>query len=415
MKRAGEDNSGSARSSGANAAAGVRVYADHAATSFPKAPGVAEAIASVAQRLFSPGRGGYREALEAGAVVASCRRRLAVLLGAAGEEEIVLTAGATDGLNLVIKGVARRAMKRRGRAHIVAATIDHNSVLRPLMSLATEGVEHTLVSPEGWYLDPARVAACIREDTCLVVVNHASNVTGAVQPVAEIVAACRAVGGQGVAVLLDAAQSAGHMVLRADQLDADFIAMPGHKGLLGPQGIGALHVRSGREDLIDPWREGGTGSRSEAFEHPREMPVRFEAGTMNVLGAAGLDAGVKYIQGLPDGVASVHEHEQRLIDRVLSSGALDGYELWGPATGRLRTAAFTLRHGSVSPVELTAILESSFGVLCRAGLACAPRAWGEGSGAREAGGVRLSFGATSTVEDVDAVCAALRAIASGLG
>lgn len=384
---------------------GSRVYADHAATSFPKAPGVAEAIARAATQMYSPGRGGYRESIEAASHIAACRRRLARLVGAARDEEIVLTAGTTDSLNLVIKGVCRETLRRGVRPHIVAATIDHNSVLRPLVSMEAEGVTHTLVEPRGWYLDPTDIAAAIRPETCLVVLNHVSNVTGAIQPAAEIGAICRE---RGVFFLLDAAQSAGHLPLSVAALGVDALAMPGHKGLLGPQGIGALYIREGREGLIGAWRDGGTGSRSEDPRQPHDMPMRFESGTMNLLGAVGLEAGLAYVQDVAGGVEAIERHEQSLTERFLASGVLDAFEVWGPRSLQGRTAVFSLRHGAMEPAELAAVLESEFGVLSRAGLACAPGAWGP-AGAKQ-GAVRVSFGATSTVEEVDQVATALRAI-----
>ncbi|MCX5688996.1 MAG: aminotransferase class V-fold PLP-dependent enzyme [Planctomycetota bacterium] len=372
---------------------GGRVYADHAATSFPKAPGVAEAISRAATSLYSPGRGGYRESIEAAASVAACRRRLAKLVGASRDEELVLTAGATDSLNLVIKGVCREALRRGKQPQRTL-----------LVSMAAEGVRHTLVEPRGWYLDPADIAAAIGPHTCMVVLNHVSNVTGAIQPAAEIGAICRE---RGVFFFVDAAQSAGHLPLSVSALGVDAMAMAGHKGLLGPQGIGALYVRAGREGLIGAWRDGGTGSRSEEPRQPDQMPMRFESGTMNLLGSVGLEAGLAYVQDVAGGVEAIERHERSLTERFLASGVQKAFELWGPDGADGRTAVFSLRHEAMEPAEVAAVLEAEFGVLSRAGLACAPRVWGQ---AGATGAVRVSFGATSTVEDVDQVASALRAI-----
>jgi cysteine desulfurase / selenocysteine lyase len=389
---------------GAPSPASDRVYADHAAGSFPKPASVVEAIAAAAARLHSAGRGGYRESLEAGDLVASCRHRLAALLNASRDEEIAFTAGTTDSINLVVKGVARRAGRLTGAAHVVATTLDHNAVLRPLHSLEVEGVTHTLVSPRGDAVDPIDLAAAIRPETCLVVVNHVSNVTGAIQPAAEIAKACRE---RGVFCLVDAAQSAGHLPIDVKLIGCDALAVPAHKGLLGPQGIGAIWIRGGAEERIDPWRDGGTGVRSEERAQPSEMPMRFESGTTNLLGVAGLDAGVRHLERLPGGVAEVAARERRLSSRMLEAfrTTLASYALIGPRDAMRRTAVFSFRHPRLSCTEVAAILESEFGILCRAGLACAPLAGGDGQG-----WVRCSFGLSSSMHDVERVVEALEAL-----
>jgi selenocysteine lyase/cysteine desulfurase len=379
---------------------GERVYADHAATSFPKAPGVAEAISDAAHRMFSGGRGGYREALDASAVVARCRRLLAELVGAS-QDEIILTPGATDGLNLVIKGVARAALRRGRGAHVITTSIDHNSVLRPVRSLAAEGVVSSVIAAKEFVIDPADIERAIRADTCLVVVNHASNVTGAIQPAREIAAICKH---HGVFCLVDGAQTVGHIPVNVKEIGAEAVVFPGHKGLLGPPGIGAVYLEGAAADRVANWRDGGTGSQSENLEQPASMPTRFESGTGNVVAAAGLVASLEYLRALPWGIASVGEVERAMTSQMLAGlSQLKQIEVIGPQADAGRGAVFSVRHAGYRVEELASVLEASFGVLCRSGLACAPLAWGTWP----EGGVRISFGYTSGERDVERVLNAL--------
>lgn len=382
-----------------------RIHADHAAGSFPKPASVVEAIAVAAARLHSPGRGAYRESLEAAAVIETCRARVASVLGVTDPTRVVLTGGQTDSLNMVIKGVTLQRRRMGLPAHVVATTLEHNAVLRPLKGLEAWGVRHALVPPRGHVVTPRDLAAAIEPDTCLVVVTHASNVTGAIQPVRELAAICR---DRGVVLLVDAAQTAGHLPVDAEAWGIDVVAAPGHKGLLGPQGIAALYVRAGVEDRIDPWREGGTGGDSATPTQPRMMPTRFEAGTMNLLGAAGLAAGVEHLLSLPAGVETARSHDLSIaaaMRSAIDSGRLGEFRLEGPLEPEARMPVFSLRHPGLDPAEAAAMLESHFGILCRAGLACAPRTTGRPL-------LRVSFGLSTTLDDVEAVIAALESLGS---
>ncbi len=380
-----------------------RIHADHAAGSFPKPACVVEAIVSAAARLHSPGRGAYRESLEAMSVVEGCRAKVAKVLGASDPSRVVLAAGQTDALNMVIKGAAMQAVRLGRAAHVVATTLEHNAVLRPLKGLETWGVTHALVPPRDHAVTPADIEAAIRPDTCLVVMTHASNVTGAIQPVREVAAICRS---RGVMLLVDAAQTAGHLPIDVDQWGVDALAAPGHKGLLGPQGIAALVVRAGVEDRIDAWREGGTGGDSASARQPQDMPGRFEAGTMNVLGAAGLAAGAGHLLSLPLGVETVRLHGVTIANAMLTAartGRLGEFRVIGPLEAEAMVPVFALRHPRLDPAEVAVMLESNFGILSRAGLACAPLAAGGPA-------LRVSFGASTTIDEVATVVAALECI-----
>lgn len=417
----------------------MRIYADNAATSHPKAPGVAEAIATRATSLFSPGRGAYRESIEAAALISRTRARLANLIGApsntspssSAADQIVFTAGTTDSLNLAIKGVVRAALHNITRSapssqsasqpprrlHIVASSIDHNAVLRPLNSLVTQlanqggpALTFTLIPPVDYTIDLAALAAALTPDTCLVILNAVSNVTGAIQPIAEISKLCR-----DIPLLIDAAQLLGHVPfnlaqhISKDRLPHTLVAISAHKGLLGPPGIGALYFGPGMEHRCDPWREGGTGNQSELPHQPTTMPARFEAGTPNLLGIAGWDAALAFLA--QRGIDTIRHHEQNLCARFLaaftSDPRLQEFTLHGPRDPAARTPIFSISHPLHSPSLLAATLESACGLLTRAGLACAPLALdpqGQSQGA-----VRISFGYSTSFAEVDQAIEALAA------
>ena len=243
----------------------------------------------------------------------------------------------------------------------------------------------------------------------LVAVLHASNVTGTIQPAAEICALCRA---RDITVLLDAAQSVGHIPFDAQQMGADLIALPGHKGLLGPLGTGALYIRPGVEKMLRPLREGGTGSSSESDRQPDALPDKYEAGSQNAIGIVGLSEGVKWLIDRGPQALESHEHEliSAMLDGLLELGAdsgRNGLKLLGPLTVEGRVGVFSLVHETFSSQELAALMEQKYGILGRAGLACAPRAHAAFGTASQGGAYRLSVGPFSTVDDVHRACQAL--------
>ncbi len=377
-----------------------RVYLDNAATSFPKAPGVVEAVARYMERVgASPGRGAYRESREGAAVLRGCRDAIAALIGAEGEERIVFTLNCSDALHLAIKGVVLGRVARGLGTHIVCTQMDHNSVLRPLRALEQIGalrVSFSCVEADGdsGLVDPGVIERAIGAETALVCVAHGSNVTGTLQDLGAIARVCRS---RGVALLVDAAQSLGHVPVDVRALGVDLLAFPGHKGLLGPLGTGGLYVRAGMEDLVATVREGGTGSRSEEDVHPDEMPDRYEAGSHNTPGLAGLERGVRYL--LERGIESVRAHEEGLMERFLSRvGDLEdaGFRLLGTRRMEERVGVFSLVHGALDSGEVARRLEEEFGVLVRSGIHCAPRAHRAMGSLADGGAVRLSVSCFTT-------------------
>jgi cysteine desulfurase / selenocysteine lyase len=396
-----------------------RLYFDNAATSFPKPAAVHQAMFEYGTQVGgTAGRGAYREALEGARIIRECRRRLSRLFGAGSPDHIIFTLNTTDALNLAIKGIVQHARRTRpgSPVHLVTSELDHNSVLRPFTSLAADGVEWTCIpaDPQTGLLDPEAIRRSLRPETALVATLHASNVTGVIQPVAEIGAICR---GADVAFLVDAAQSAGHIPIDVDDMCIDLLAFPGHKGLLGPLGTGGLCIRPGMEDRIDPLREGGTGSRSEEERQPKTLPDKYEAGSQNALGIAGLSEAVAWILARGDGHWS---HERKLVEAMLEGlreiGAVGpdagryGLRLLGPAEADARVGVFSFVHDTLTPHDLATILEQEFGILGRAGLHCAPRAHASLGTASTGGAFRLSTGPFLTKSDVGAACRALEEV-----
>ena len=382
-------------------AAPARRYWDNAATTFPKPPGVTAAVCAYLDEIgASAGRGAYREASESRRVLDDCRDAVRAVLRARSADHVIFTLNGTDGLNLGIKALVRPG------DHVVTTAMDHNSVLRPLTALAEQwGVQHTIVAadPQTTLISPADVVAALRPDTRLVVINHASNVTGALQPIAEIGGACRA---RGAWVLVDAAQSAGHVPLNFADLPIDLLAAPGHKGLLGPLGTGVLVIRAGVEEHMRTVREGGTGSESERPVQPDLLPDRFEAGSHNAVGLAGLLAALRWLK--TQTVERLHAAQQRRGTRLLAGlNGCRGLTVYGPREPEQRVGVFSIRVAGYGPDELAALLEQRFGLLTRAGLHCAPLAHRTLGTDRDGGTTRFSLGPFLTDDDVDAAVAAL--------
>ncbi len=381
------------------------VYFDNAATSFPKPRAVLDQMVETYARLgVSPGRGSYDLSVEAGALVDAVRRQLADFFGARDPDRVVFAANATDALNLAIQGMTRPG------DHVVSTRLEHNSVLRPLSHLRESGrITFDLVPfDDHGVVDPADVACAIRRDTRLVVVGHASQVLGAVQPVAEIAAVCTE---RGVPLLVDAAQSAGHVPVRLSDWGLSAIAFTGHKALLGPSGIGGLVVSP--EAAVASTRFGGTGVDSASLTHTQAFPHRLEAGTVNLLGIIGLSKGLEYVQS--EGMAEIHDREMALVRRLREGlAALPGVVVHSPEPRAGDVPILTCGVVGMAPHDVGAILDADYGLAVRTGLHCAPLAHRDlGTGDR--GAVRFSLGYATTGEHVDRALEAMAAITAGRG
>jgi cysteine desulfurase family protein len=340
-------------------------------------------------------------------VVDRCRQRAARLLGAESAERVIFTFNGTDGLNLALHGVLAPG------EHVVTSVMEHNSVLRPLRELKERiGIDVTYVPADGSGLvDPDAFRAALTPRTKLVALLHASNVTGTIQPVAEV---GRIAKEAGVLFLVDAAQSAGHTPIDLSQLPVDLLACSGHKGLLGPLGTGLLYVRTGVEQQLRSLRQGGTGSQSEDDHQPEFLPDKYESGNHNAPGIVGLEAGLAWIE--ERGVESLRAHERGLTERLRAGlREVAGVRLCGPEDPALRTGVVSLTIDGLEPQDVAAILDETFGIEVRSGLHCAPRAH-QAIGTFDSGGtVRLSVGALTTEEEIDASVAALRQLAASRG
>lgn len=389
------------------------IYLDNAATTFPKPPRVHDAASSFIQTLgANPGRGSHRMAMSANHMVESARLALARFIGAgATPERVAFTLNCTDALNMAIKGAVHGWRARHGGVpHVVTSVLEHNSVSRPLEQLAADGLISLtrLGSSSDGYLSPDDVAAALRADTCLVALTHASNVLGTVQPVTAISTTIRERSNGTTSFLVDAAQTIGVEPIDVVASRIDLLAFPGHKALFGYPGTGGLYV-SPYVDLL-PWREGGTGGDSKHPVQPDEYPHRLEGGTHNTIGIASLGEGLAFIaQTTPMAIA---QHETMLAARLLDGlSQTRGVTIHGPRSTHARVATVAFGVDGLSSQDVSAILDTSFDIAVRAGLQCSPYCH-QMLGTHPDGLVRASLGYFNTEQDVDALLAALDAIAS---
>lgn len=377
------------------------IYLDNAATSFPKPPAVAESIVDFLEHSAgNPGRSGHALAIAAQTVVASTRSQLAALFRVPDPARIVFALNATDALNMALWGLLRPGDR------VVTTSIEHNAVARPLHAMAERGIEVTRVAcaPDGTLdlddLDRALRSGPVR----LVVMCHASNVVGTILPAHE---AAQRAHEHGALFLLDAAQTAGVLPIDVLEMGLDLLAFPGHKALLGPTGTGGLYVAPGVR--LSPLRQGGTGTRSEEERQPEELPAALESGTVNTVGIAGLGAALRYLQ--QRGQRAIRAHEVALTARLID-GLMDipGLRIHGTGDPARQVATVSLSLEGWEPVDVAAVLDSSFGIAVRSGLHCAPQAH-RTLGTYPRGTVRLSPGCFTTDDDVDQALAALGKLA----
>ncbi|MDX9821255.1 MAG: aminotransferase class V-fold PLP-dependent enzyme [Syntrophales bacterium] len=381
------------------------VYLDNAATTYPKPKQVLSAMQRFMVRTSgSPGRSGHRLSLDAGRVMLDARTALAALFGVADPLRIVLTKNATEALNIAVCGLLKPG------DHAVTSSMEHNSLMRPLRAMEARGVALSIVpcSPEG-LLDPADVIRVIRADTKALFLTHASNVTGTIMPIAEVGRIARE---RGLIFCVDAAQTAGVLPIDVEAKQIDLLAFTGHKSLFGPQGTGGLYIRPGLERKIAPVMTGGTGSRSEFEQQPDFMPDRYEAGTPNTVGYAGLEAAVRYVMGR--GVEKIRAHEQKLT-RLFLEGLedIDVEKVYGLKDPARQVAVVSFRLRGADPAETALALDERFRILCRPGLHCAPSAH-RTIGSFPSGTVRFSFGYFNTVRHVRAALKAVKQLSAGI-
>jgi cysteine desulfurase family protein len=376
------------------------IYLDNAATTFPKPREVLERMIDLyATKGVSPGRGGYDCAQEADELVYGVRKRLCQFFGGDDPDRVIFASNATDALNLVIQG----SIKPGG--HVISSQLEHNSVLRPLQHLREAGlIDYDLIPFDGrGFLDPDDVSRAIRPQTQLVVLTHASNVLGTIQPIEVIGAVCRE---KGVPLVLDTAQSAGVVPIDISAWGVSALAFTGHKSLLGPTGIGGLVLRRSFE--VQPTRFGGTGIDSQELIHTQTYPHRLEAGTLNILGIIGLMSALDYLAA--QGMEAILQKERTLARRLWEGLAqLKKVRIYGADDMDRRLGVVLANIEGMAPTDVGAILDGDFGIATRVGLQCAPlvhRSLGTG----RSGGVRFSMGPFNTEKDIDQAIEAMARI-----
>ena len=377
------------------------VYLDNAATSYPKAPGVASAMADYVEKVGATiNRSSYASAQEAGLMTLSLRERLCRLFNHPDPTHAVLTPGATAGLNMVIKGLLLPG------DHCLVSSMEHNAVMRPLVQLEREGVvfERIPCDAQGC-LRLEALPGMIKLNTRLVVMAHGSNVCGTVQDAEAVGKICRE---RSVPFALDAAQTAGHIEVDFERFGLSALVVPGHKGLLGPQGIGALLLDADFARRLTPLVAGGTGSASDSEELPDWMPDRFESGTPNMPGVYGWEAALGWLENT--GIETLENHEKTLSKRFLEGiYGLKNVKLYGATVPEGRTGVFSVGFLNCDNAEAAWRLEREFGILTRCGLHCAPSAH-KTLGSFPEGSVRFSTGWANTEADIDAALSAITAI-----
>ena len=380
------------------------VYLDNAATSFPKPPTVGARMREYVDEVgASVNRGSYQAAQQAELVTLRLRQRLCALFRFADPAHVILTPVNTWGLNMLLLGALRPG------DHVLVSAMEHNAVMRPLTQLAKHGVAFDRIpcDAEG-RLQADRIETMLRPNTRLVLLAHASNVSGTVQDAAAVGEICAA---RGIAFALDAAQTAGHIPLDFTALHLSALSVPAHKGLMGPQGIGALLLRPDFAETLEPIVSGGTGSVSDSEDIPLYLPDRFEPGTPNLPGIYGWEAALEYLEGIT--VEAVAAHDRALSERLLAGlRDMPSVVLVGLYTAEGRVGVFSLDFPGKDNAEIAARLEEEFGILTRCGLHCAPSAH-RTLGTFPRGTVRLSLGWFNTEADIDRALRAIKAVSAG--
>lgn len=374
------------------------IYLDNAATSYPKPRGMVAAMEEcILKYCGNPGRSGHSMSMKTGEEVYHARKKIASLFGIRQPERLVFTQNTTEALNMGLKGVLQSG------DHVITTTMEHNSVLRPLKALEKRGVSQSVIRAdrEG-YIKASEIEKAIRKDTKLIAITAASNVTGTRMPIEEIGELARR---RGILFLVDGAQGAGSMAIDVEKMHIDMLAFPGHKGLLGPQGTGALYVSP--EIRLKHIMEGGTGTDSKSRFQPCEFPEGYEAGTINAPAIIGLGYSAEFVEKI--GPEVIGKYEEELIgwlDERLDE--MDFVKRYGPAACR-KTGISLINIRGVGAEEVTSILSSKYGIAVRGGYHCAGLAH-KTIGTWDEGAVRISVGPFNTRKDMEKLADAIREI-----
>ncbi len=378
------------------------IYLDNGATSFPKPEEVYTYMDQYYRRLgVNPGRSGYDICMEAGEVVEDTRKTLTNFFNGTDPDRLCFSYNATDALNLIIFGILQEG------DHAISTTIEHNSILRPLYHQKKYGgveVDYIPFDSKG-FVNPDDFPKKFKTNTKLVIVNHASNVIGTIQPIKEIGKYCQ---DHGILFAIDVSQSAGKIPIDMEEQNIDIIAFTGHKSLLGPTGIGGLYVREGIE--IKHTRAGGTGVRSAVKTHLDEYPYRLEYGTLNTLGVAGLSAGLQWV--LEQGLDNLHEHEMKLTSKLRDDlQDVEGVTLYVQDDLKDHISIFLFNVDGMEAMNTGTILDVDYNIACRTGLHCAPLVHDQIGTSEIHGAVRFGIGPFNTEEHIQTAAQAIKDIA----
>ena len=403
-----------------------KVYFDNSATSLPKAPGVSVAMKDfLDMQGYNVGRGAYAGSLDTALEIMRTRELLADFFGAAHPRKVIFTPGFTQAINMILSGFLDEG------DHVITTSLEHNSVMRPLHALSKRGLSYDIAPcDENGVLDPARIVELIKPSTKAVIMSHASNVCGTVLPLDDVGRICKE---QGLRFIVDGAQTAGVIDIKVSDSNIDALAFPGHKALLGPQGIGGFVISEDFAEHVDATLWGGTGSLSHGLEQPQFLPDKFESGTMNIPGILGLKAAVEYVQA--EGVEAIHKKEMQLYQHFVDAAReLEGMRLIAvgntSSTGTAacnKTSTDNNIHNKLQKVavisvdfphhdnaEIATLLDKEYDIMARCGLHCSPSAH-KTLGTYPEGTLRFSFGHKNTIEEVDYLVKSLRAILSSKG
>ena len=377
------------------------IYLDNASTSFPKAPTVATAMSDyITNRGININRGSYSLAYDVEDIIYTTRQRLHTLFNGHDPSHVIFTQNVTMSLNMVIKGLLKSG------DHVLVSSMEHNAVMRPLTQLLDKGITFDIIPcDKTGSIQLESMDSLIRPNTVAMIINHASNVCGTIQPLESIGSICKA---HNLQFIVDAAQTAGVIPIDVKAYHIDALCFTGHKGLLGPQGIGGIILTKEMAQTLVPLIAGGTGSFSHLETMPTHMPDAFEAGTLNLPGIIGLNEGLSYIES--QGMENIHNHELVLTQFFLEGlQSIDGINIVGKQNIQTRTAVVSITIDSMDPANIAYELESTYHIMTRVGLHCAPRAH-QTLGTYPEGTVRFSFGYANTHKDVKSALSALHRI-----
>lgn len=381
------------------------IYFDNGSTSWPKAPGVAGAMAELLENgAFNINRGTYAGAYEVEGIVLDTREQLARLFGGRDSRYAIFTPGVTYSLNYFIKGFLKKG------SHVLVSGLEHNAVMRPLEQMKKYGISYDIVPvDEEGNFSAERLEAMIQPDTRAVIVTHASNVCGTIVPIQEIGDICRR---KGLFFVVDTAQSAGLITVDMEKWGIDFLAFTGHKGLLGPQGIGGFLISEKLAGQMEAYISGGTGSQSDSLLQPEGLPDKYESGTMNLPGIIGLHAALDFLE--KTGIDAIYEKKMNLTEYFLKEVMeIPGVRIIGRKDTKNRVAVVSLDFQTEDNAVAAFTLEQEYGIMTRVGLHCAPVAH-RSLHTFPQGTVRFAFGMNNTTEEIDCCVEGIKRIAGNI-